>query len=219
MLEQPKAQDATQAKVLEMKTMAYQQENPSDAPWLGGLWDGEGSIFITHSRESGHHKTSQYSPGLCLTNSNVLILEKVIHILDGIGVTFHMLEKGQGGFAGSIKQCWKVEVRRFRNCIHLLDYLEPWLVGKRVQAVFMRRFINSRIKVIGSGRGYGKRYLPEDVEFVNAVFKANGDQRKNLRDSNPPSNRFVDMVESELHRDMQKAGETLSRQRIWLVNK
>lgn len=163
-------------------------DNPQgnfEVAWLAGIWDGEGSIGVKQT--TGR---SSFSPRVSMVNTNPAILNRVCDILDGAGIGYHMNEKGEGGFPGSRKQCWTIQVGTMSGAFKFLSLIGDHLVGKKEQALLLRRFLDSRLKTMGNGDiekgfrrkgGYGNKkiaYTPDELETVCQIYEANGDQRQ-----------------------------------------
>lgn len=163
-------------------------DNPQgnfDVAWLAGTWDGEGSIAV----KQGTGRSS-FSPRVSMVNTNPAILNKVCEILDEAGIGYHMSEKGTGGFPGSTKQCWSIVIGTMAGAFKFLSLVGDFLVGKKEQAILLRRFLDSRLRAMGNGDiekgfvrkgGYGNKqiaYTPEELETLCQIYEANGDQRK-----------------------------------------
>ena len=174
MREQPKAQDAIEAKKPEMETMVNPQVTVAEIAWLAGIWDGEGSITVHRNV-----KISQYSPRISMVNTNPFILQRVCEILDKSGIHYCMRERGLGGFEGSRRQCWIISIDTLAHCSRFINLCESYLVGKIGQAKLQKRFIDSRLKrMSGVKRNSDAPYNQEELDALADLINLNGNQRE-----------------------------------------
>jgi hypothetical protein len=176
MLETPKAQDATKAKIPEMMTMDNQQATAIDLSWLAGIWDGEGTISVRKN-----HKNCQYSPRLQVVNTNPAMIRKICEIFDSLNVRYYLYEKKQspGAVLRATRQCWALHVQTLSHGAILLNALLPYLVAKREQAILLKRFIDSRLyRRSKVSRNSDAPYSAEELTALANLVKENGDQRK-----------------------------------------
>jgi hypothetical protein len=160
------------------ETIGNQQVTQTDLAWLGGIWDGEGTISIRRTIQKNGGKP-QYSPRVSMVNTNTLILSKVKNILDSLEVSYYFREKEQGGFEGSFKQCWIISVDNLTNASRLLENIRPFLFGKGFQADCLMEFCDRRIKVSDRKihNNEARKYTARDYELVGSIYDANGNQR------------------------------------------
>ena len=148
------------------------QVTATEIAWLAGIWDGEGTISVCYGQK---HIAS---PRVSVVNTNPSIIRRVCEILDGLGIGHRLLEKGQGGFPGSHKQCWIITVERLANAARFLLHLDPYLIGKIEQARLLRRFLDSRLlRRAGVKRNSDAPYTSEELELLVKVVDLNGNQR------------------------------------------
>lgn len=159
--------------------MDNQQVTNVDLAWLGGIWDGEGTISLRRSLQKRGNKNPQFSPRVSMVNTNSAILEKVVNILDSLEIKYYFREKDQGGFAGSRRQCFLVSVETLGNAVKLLVAIRPYLVGKRFQCDMLLKFCESRLRKIRNPKGGNHRveYSAQELEWLDAVIQENGNPR------------------------------------------
>lgn len=163
-------------------------DNPQgnfEVAWLAGIWDGEGSIAV----KQGTGRNT-FSPRVSMVNTNPAILNRVCEILDGAEIGYHMNERGPGGFPGSSRQCWIIQIGTMSGAAKFLSLVGEHLVGKREQALLLKRFLDSRLSKMADGnvqKGFmrkpgqtnkGIAYTPDELETICQIYEANGDQRQ-----------------------------------------
>jgi hypothetical protein len=129
--------------------MGNQQESSKlQLAWLGGIWDGEGTITFVLKQ---HIK---YQPTCSVVNTNKIIIDKVIHILEDNKIPHwvHFYEATK-----TWKRRWRVEVSGLRRTKKFLIVLMPYLVSKKQQAALMLEFVESRLKKLGIHPYYDSR--------------------------------------------------------------
>jgi hypothetical protein len=176
----------------EDETMDNQQVTREEIAWLAGIWDGEGTIGVRHCV-----KIHQFSPRMHVTNSDARIIARVREILEKMGINPYLREHGIGGFPGSKKQTWVIGVDTLAKSKIILDNLLPYLVGKKEQAEFLLRFVNSRLQNFDRGKSNRyRKYKEEDFENIDKIYEANGNQRGILRDYKRSLFKKDDIVQS-----------------------
>jgi hypothetical protein len=174
MRESPKAQDANEAKMLEMieREMDNPQVTAIELAWLAGIWDGEGTISVRRNTP-----IKQLSPRCSMVNTNPMILERVCDILTRLGIRHYMREKGAGGFEGSVKQCWIISMDSLTSAAQFLQYVKPFLVGKQAQACLLARFVSSRLRRKQLTPLHLAPYSKEELHACTELYLINGNQR------------------------------------------
>jgi len=142
--------------------------------WLAGIWDGEGTISVRKNI-----RIKQYSPRVSMVNTNAAMLSKVAQILEGLGIKFHLREKGQGGFDGSSKQCWIISVEHLTGAQNLVSTMMPYLTAKKPQGELLLRFVKNSSSLYGTeagGNGYAP-YNEDELRTLELIYVVNGNQR------------------------------------------
>lgn len=174
--------------------MGNQQATLNEISWLAGIWDGEGTIGVRHSV-----KIHQFSPRMHIVNSNSLIIQRSIEIMEKLGITPYIREKGTGAFEGSKKQCWAVGVDNLTKSKILLDCLMPYFVGKKAQAQILLKFVDSRLERFDRKKPNAEKgYTQEDMDNIKKLYELNGNQRRVPRDYTPNSLKRDDIVQSQV---------------------
>ena len=156
------------------ETMGNQQATREEIAWLAGLWDGEGSIGVRTNI-----KIHQVSPRIAVYNSNTIIINKAIEILEKMGLKPYVSIKndGVGRFPGSKKDVYQVQIGTYKGAKPFLDQMIPFLVGKKSNAQLLLRFVDSRLRFDRSQSNRDKAYNEQEVGMIEAIYKQNGDQR------------------------------------------
>lgn len=144
-----------------------------EVAWLAGIWDGEGTISVRRNV-----KINQFSPRVSMVNTNAKIIQQVDSILDKMGIGHYLREKGQGGFAGSKRQCWIISIETLQGCRMFLEQVGKYLVGKYPQACILERFIcsrMSRLKLVK--RNSDAPYSDREMIWCKELYESNGNQR------------------------------------------
>jgi len=138
--------------------------------WLGGLWDGEGSIIVWHSkRETGKDR---YIATLVLTNTNVNIISESVKILDKVGIKMHLSFIKR---IGKYKDCYQLTSRNMNSVKKFCETMIPYLVGKKPQAELTLRFVNSRLDKLSNSKGWGHNtpYSEDEISLCEQLMKLN----------------------------------------------
>lgn len=149
--------------------------NEKQLSWLGGLWDGEGSITVWKAIRSNN--AERYNPSLVLTNTSDLIINEATKILDLMGVRMHIILLKRDGT--NAKDCYQLTTRKLESVQRFCEVMIPYLIGKRPQAELTLRFIKSRLKnledVNGKGKGCWKKspYSEEEISLSEQLQRMN----------------------------------------------
>ena len=113
--------------------------------WLAGLWDGEGCFGIYASKFSTRNRTVQYPVVSAVVNTNPVIMQDVMSILDALGVVFscHWQRRDNPRH----KPWARISIGGQTQNVRFLPYIIPYLIGKRAQAELLLRFSQRRISV------------------------------------------------------------------------
>lgn len=117
------------------------QATQRDIAYLAGIWDGEGHLsIICHHRERNSY---QYRIACALANTNDAIIEKVVGILDKLGISATIECKQHPN--PNHKDCYYVVVNKMTAAKKLVDIILPDLAGKKAAAGLFLRYVNSRL--------------------------------------------------------------------------
>lgn len=95
----------------------------TDLAWLGGIWDGEGSIALfTHKEKNG---STKICPTVSVVNTDIAIINKVRKILEEIGCSFVLQEHRPKNSRHSTR--WDLITRNQKYIILFLSAVKPYL--------------------------------------------------------------------------------------------
>lgn len=139
-----------------------QQETVSEVEkgWLAGIIDGEGCLHIDLDPKGGSH------PYMTVTNSNKLIIEKVVDIWHRLGIGCRV--QTRANLRKNPVQ--DVQVIGFKRLQPALVAIMPYLVGKANEALLLYRFVESRLQkdskhLPNSERGFST----EELEIIETL--------------------------------------------------
>jgi hypothetical protein len=125
-----------------MVTMDNQQRKTEvselELGWLCGLFDGEGYVG-GHWQNKGH-----YTPTLSISNTENTVLDKLISILDALGLPFYIYWQPRKSDYG-VKQLWQVKAGGMKRVMRWLAVIGPHLVGKKEQADLLLAYCQGRL--------------------------------------------------------------------------
>jgi hypothetical protein len=134
--------------------------------WLGGIWDGEGTISISPPREG--KQVSGANVSVC--NTDPRLSGKVVEILQKMGVEFTV------GNDISKNEKWKdrieVRVNKAGSIWRLCQELLPFLVNKRERAELMLEFSKKRA-ANANRKGFGGTTKEYAARFASLGFRSN----------------------------------------------
>lgn len=113
----------------------------TDLAWLGGIWDGEGSIALfTHKERNG---STKICPTVCVVNTDIAIINKVRKILESLGCNFQLQEFKPKNSRHSVR--WDLVTRNQRYIILFLNAVLPYLHSiKRQKAEILLDYCKRR---------------------------------------------------------------------------
>jgi len=101
----------------------------TDLAWLGGIWDGEGSIALfTHTEKSGSKKIC---PTVNVVNTDIAIINKVRKLLEELGCSFSLQEIRPKNKRHST--CWHLVTRNQKYIVLFLKAVKPYLFSIKAQ--------------------------------------------------------------------------------------
>lgn len=165
------------------ETMGNQQVRPDELAWLAGIIDGEGTINIVkkpdRKRKDGTRRYNYWTL-LQLSNTNEILIMKVIEIMKKLGTNPYIWEKAE---TEKWKKSYQLSLQRMTKVKKILDQIKPYLIAKKPQAEIVLNFINSRLSKFQKGRGRYNPYTEEEIKWIEEIKKLN--HRGNLRDYKP----------------------------------
>jgi hypothetical protein len=145
--------------------------NNEKLAWLGGIWDGEGTItvFLTH-RDGGE---ARYHPALVLTNTNDVIISEAVKILDEIGVRMILFRNHKAN--PNYKDSYQLTTRKLTSVKRFCETMMPFLVGKKAQAELTLRFVNSRLNSFIKNESWSQhnKYTEEEISLCEQLKRLN----------------------------------------------
>jgi hypothetical protein len=183
MLETPNADSATTAIICQMETMDDQQITDTQLAWLAGIWDGEGSFCIIHTgmnnskKGKNHHILARIS----MSNTNLLIINKVAEIFKKLGCNFYISQPVRKNRPYH-KDNYHFSISRMTHVVIACKAMLPYLIAKKRQAEILIEFNQSRLSKgllpahDENGKMLGRRYKPYDekeVDFYLEISKLN----------------------------------------------
>jgi hypothetical protein len=139
MLEHPKSLNDYQGETVKDETMENQQI--TDLVWFVGIFEGEGSVGLKGHIRGNNKKHFNVSPHITITNSDMLILNKIRSILNSIGINPYITTKTK-----SKNPCFDLCITKISHIKKLIDIVEPFIVGNKMERLLLiKDFVNSRI--------------------------------------------------------------------------
>lgn len=126
--------------------LVKQEISDFDMAYLAGLWDAEGSFLIT-KKTAKSIRGFIFSPKCVFANCNTTTLNRVIGILNGLGIAYSIYPHLASRKDPKRADCYNIEVVLPNSSIKLLDTLIPFLSGKLEAAKLVRQFVESRILI------------------------------------------------------------------------
>ena len=125
--------------------MDNQQERLIELSWLAGLIEGDG-YFVLHRQKMKNGKQS-FQPAIGFVNSDELLIDEVIRILDLNKIPYHITKREQKGYG--TKPIYQLVCQGMKRSYKLIPALLPFLKGvKRKRAELIVQFIEYRFSKI-----------------------------------------------------------------------
>jgi len=136
--------------------MDYKIIRESELNWLSGLFDGEGSVYISRTKGKNTHL---YNLSLEITMTDKPTIEK-IHNLFGIGSFNPTRRKTMNK---KHRQAWRWSAKS-NDAVKILELITPSLVTKKDEAILALEFAKSR------GKNPGRRGMDEETARVREDY-------------------------------------------------
>lgn len=182
--------------------MVNQQE--TDIAWLAGIFDGEGTITVTHNGSTKHPGQNARKTEMVIPNGDERLILRSIEVLESMGIKPYVtcLEPASHQ---RLKR-WRVGITKRSDILILTEKLIPYLTAKREQAILLKRYVASRIeRELASGNRLTRKPISEEEAFLSD---------KIVELNNPlsgPSQTLREGAKNSLH--MIKSGLTRNRER------
>lgn len=138
----------------------------TDIAWLAGIVDGEGCFSV--KRNHGAAK-SAHMVCLVLCNTSEPMIDRVVRILDELGIKHGSIRKVWKGIRATRWQYW-VDVMSKYSLLRLTETLLPHLTAKRVEAEVVQWFLRRQCSV----KFYRQTALDQLVLNTLSAVKRNG---------------------------------------------
>ena len=119
--------------------------SPTDAAYLAGIFDGEGSIGVSRYRNKENACGYKFEPYVNITNTSKAMLDWVCE-KTGLDKVYDRKESS----IKAKRRCWRWSARRL-EVAPLLRQVIPYMVVKKDQALNVIAFMESRPKVANYG--------------------------------------------------------------------
>ncbi len=161
--------------------------------WLAGIVDGEGCIRLQERKPPKNRRTIVYSPCVILTNTSLLLKDKIEEMLEWLGLPKYT--KSEQGWKKTWKPRWQIIFTGLSRPKKFLQLVRPYLVVKAEEADLLLEFIAMR---------EGKQRVPYPPRVLEIHARlAEIKQTRHLRDCTcEPAE--AGKIQSELHGDMQR---------------
>jgi hypothetical protein len=136
----------------------------TELAWLAGFTDADGSISLfRHHRKGDNWKIY---PVVVFTNTNPAHIQRILTILDSLGLSMHIRERIQENekWANS----YQLTSKSHPSIMVLLEAIEPYLAGKKPQAQLVLRYLHSR-----RSRGLRSTYNADEQSYCDQVLLLN----------------------------------------------
>lgn len=121
--------------------LGNQQERPeADLHWLGGFFDGEGSISLLASCRT---RLLQISPSARIVQNSQSAIDEICRILKANDLAFHVAQLKQNKLAS--RPTFQIMMNGIKRCHRFLRVVKPFLRFKRKDCDIALEFIESRL--------------------------------------------------------------------------
>lgn len=114
--------------------------------WLSGFYDGEGCLMMSKSTSKGYIR---YAPQIDLVNTNHVVMQAIVDFLQQHNISVYVnYSKAHAKFHRDAnrqhKQRMYIRIARMANVKLFLQYIEPHLILKKLNAQLLLEFVNTR---------------------------------------------------------------------------
>lgn len=113
--------------------------------WLGGIFDGEGTITVCMSRQ--RRSPINYSPRIGFVNTDPKIIEEGTSILTEAGIPFHVQSNVVKNNELGKKICYRLNIGGMKRCLRAAEILRPYLFSKQHKLDAMIEWIRYRFSL------------------------------------------------------------------------
>lgn len=185
-------------------------QNEIDLAWLAGFVDGEGYIGLTIHRNKG--KKTYYIPRIAITQASEEMLNNISRVMENNGIAHHISKRRAQ--TKRWKPLFALETAGFARALKFLYVIEPYLVGKRLQAQMTMAYIWSRTR---DGWSSKRPYTDDEHNLYHALRELNNRGPEILNEHTPKAIEFTAKMCSELHTKGVEVAEMTARpHREWV---
>lgn len=114
--------------------------------WLGGIMDGEGSFMVV--KKANQNRDIKYKPfylysTISVANTDLNIIQEVENILKELKIHYLVYKTNK---RGNYPQA-TIMIRERNAQLEFLSYIIPYLVGKKVHAKYLKKFIQIELEI------------------------------------------------------------------------
>lgn len=136
--------------------------------WLGGIFDGEGSVTATAGHtKTGHghlYKHRRYIPLISIVNTDQKIINQVLSIMDEAKIPYWVTTR-KSEKNPHWKMKWEIMINGMKRCKQTIGILRPYVFGEKAEKMdVLEKWINRRLSTEQK-----KEYDEEDYRLLNLV--------------------------------------------------
>lgn len=164
--------------------MGNQQERfELELSWLAGIIEGEGwiSLILYKNNQKKGNSTPAFTPCIGMCNTDMLIVDKVKHMFEKLGIKFRYQTRDKGIGSDGIRRKKLAEISVVSKCnIRILaNAILPYMIGdkkNRVEKVL--KFLDLRDSKPRSGPN--SSYGNEEFEIYKSLYTFTGKSRSKI---------------------------------------
>lgn len=131
--------------------------------WLVGLFEGEGCVTLSRSAMSKNKHGHKITPYMSITGMNENLMGVAIETIEEFRLPLYVTRR-QGVI--------RIHVAGLGRCKRWIEFLLPYLVGKKEPAEIVLQFIKSRENVLNE-HPWSKPYTDHELELFSEVHALN----------------------------------------------
>lgn len=137
--------------------------------WMAGIADGEGSFYLSDTRDTRNRPVVKYSFAVGNTNLSIILeVKRIFEELVGHTVNY-CPTKGRG----NRKQSWVIALTSLDDLAIFCNAVMPYLIGKIEQANTMLQFVSIGKAYGNHWTGSNKRIYKQRLSFVSKMKALN----------------------------------------------
>jgi hypothetical protein len=137
--------------------------NVEDLKWLGGIIDSDGCVSISKSKRK--NSKIVYTPSICITNCNVIIIETVHYLLNYYNINHHIKANGT---------CKNIVISRPNVIVNFCELMSNTILVKAKEFLFIKAFCLSRIENVRlNGCNWKACYTDAEISIANKLSYLN----------------------------------------------